>query len=98
MDPSFYGGAFSSPIRRNPNAMGTPEDQGYGGYSGSGTYTLSPDNSVPTSMNVAQQPSGFQGFLSSLQQGQQQRRGGGLIGAINAVKGGGIAGLGKFLL
>lgn len=96
MDPSFYGGAFSSPIRRNPNSMDMPEDQGYGGYSGSGTYTLSPDNSVPT--NAVQQPGGFQGFLSSLQNGQQQRRGGGLIGAINAVKGGGIAGLGKFLL
>lgn len=95
MDPSFYSGAFGSP-RRNPNVLPMPEDQGYGGYSGSGTYTLSPDNSVST--DAVQQPGGFQGFLSSLQQGQQRRQGGGLIGAINAVKGGGIAGLGKFLL
>jgi hypothetical protein len=96
MDPSFYGGAFASPIRRNPNSLGMPEDQGYGGYSGSGTYVLSPDNSVQTS--AAPQPGGFQGFLSSLQQGQQNRRQGGLIGAIGAAKAGGIAGLGKFLL
>lgn len=95
MDPSFYAGAFGSP-RRNPNVLPMPEDQGYGGYSGSGTYTLSPDNSVST--DAVQQPGGFQGFLSSLQNGQQRRQQGGLIGAINAVKGGGIAGLGKFLL
>lgn len=91
LDPSFFSGAFSGP-RRNPNAMGMPEDQGYGGYSGSGTYTLSPDNSVPTSAVQQQQPSRFQGFLSSLQQqGQQTRQNGGLIGA-------GIRGLARFIL
>lgn len=91
LDPSFFNGAFGSP-RRNPNGTPMPEDQGYGGYSGSGTYTLSPGNSVQTSAVQQQQPGRFQGFLSSLQQqGQQTRQSGGLIGA-------GIRGMAKFFL
>jgi hypothetical protein len=97
IDPSFFSGVYGKP--RIPGAMyENAPDQGYGGYSGSGTYVVSPDTSVPTSMNVAQQPSGFQGFLSSLQQNQQQRRQGGLMGAISAAQGGGLAGLAKFLI
>lgn len=109
MDSSFYSGAYASPIRRSPLDPAMPVDQGYGGYSGSGTYVLSPENSIHTSMNTAQQPSQFQGFLNAIQQPQQQgqkRKGilGGLQaagvggGATDAAAGGGLLSLAKFLL
>lgn len=94
LDPSFYSGAYGKP--RIPGAMyDDAPDQGYGGYSGQGTYVLSPENSVPTN---ARQPNRFQGFLSSLQQSQGGGKQGGLLGAVSAAQGGGIAGLAKFFL